>query len=70
MTTTQGGETGGQPSRNLRPWIVIGLIVAVIIAVLGVAAVWIFFFGSEAPPAPTLDDALGVFGSAAPSPSQ
>ena len=33
---------------------------ALIIIVAGLAAFWLFFFGSEAPPAPTIEDSLKV----------
>ena len=41
--------------------------VVAIVVIVGLAAAWLFFLGSEAPPAPTLDDALQVLQSAAPS---
>ncbi len=54
-----------------RRWVITGVVIAILviaIAVIGTSiAVWLFFFGSEAPPAPALDDALRVLQSAAPA---
>ena len=49
-----------------RRLVVIAVIVIAVIVVAGLVAGWLFFFGSEAPPAPTLDDALQIL---LPSPS-
>jgi len=37
------------------------------VIIVGVAVVWLFFFSSDAPPAPSLGDALQVLESAVPS---
>lgn len=60
------------PDRRTRPAVrrrvIIGGVVAVaVIAVAGIAFGWWFFFGTEAPPSPTLDDALRVLQSPAPA---
>ena len=58
----------GRPAVSRRRWLVIGIIAAAIIAVLvGVFLVWFLFFSSEAPPAPSLQDALSGLGSPAPA---
>lgn len=46
-------------SRNRR-LIIIAVVGIVVIAILGLVAAWLFFFGSEAPQAPTLDNAIKV----------
>ena len=52
-----------QPAERGRDRRLIMLAIAVLLvlaAALAVLAVWLFFFASEAPAAPTLDDALKV----------
>ncbi len=58
-----------QAAARRRRWIIIGIVALVMaLAFVGaVIAVWLFFFGSEAPAAPTLNDALQVLQSAAPA---
>ena len=61
-------ETEQRDGGNRRRWLIVAVAVIVILAVvLGVIAVWLFFFGSEAPPAPTLNDALQVLATPAPA---
>ena len=61
-------ETKERDGGNRRRWMIIAIAAIVILAiVLGVIAVWLFFFASEAPPAPTLNDALQVLGTPAPA---
>ena len=54
-----------------RRWIIIGIVIALVVIALAVIgttiAVWLFFFGSEAPAAPTLNDALQVLQTTAPA---
>jgi flagellar basal body-associated protein FliL len=64
MTSTSssqpsGGRLGSR-LRDRRVLALIGLIVLALLAMAAVAAIWVFFFGSPAPAAPTLDDALQV----------
>jgi hypothetical protein len=67
MTTTQDGRPGTPRRRDLRFWLVLGLVAAIIVVIVGIAAVWFVFFSSQAPPAPTLQDALSVLGTPAPA---
>ena len=46
---------------------VIAMAVIAIAIIASIFAVWLFFFGSEAPAAPTLDDALQVLQTTAPA---
>lgn len=45
---------------NRRVIAIAAAIVLIALIVLGVLAIYLFFFGSDAPDAPTLDDALQV----------
>jgi len=64
--------TSAQPSqpadRRRRRLIVIAIVVLVVAAVViaGLVAGWFLFFGSEAPPAPTIDEAIKVLLPSAP----
>ena len=49
-----------QPTSSWRRIIIALLLVAVVIVVAGLVAGYLFFFGSDAPATPTLDDALQV----------
>ncbi|HZW00104.1 MAG TPA: hypothetical protein VFF55_00965 [Candidatus Deferrimicrobium sp.] len=64
MTSTSSSQpSAGRPGgrlRDRRVLALIGLAVLALLAMAGVAAIWIFFFGTPAPAAPTLDDALQV----------
>jgi hypothetical protein len=61
-------DTQASEDARRRRWlIIIAVAVVAIVVIVGLAAAWLFFLGSEAPPAPTLDDALQVLQSAAPS---
>ena len=64
-------ESAEAEAARRRRWIITGVAIAILVialAVIGTSiAVWLFFFGSEAPPAPALNDALQVLQSAAPS---
>lgn len=58
-------------SARRRRWVMTGLVIGLLVialAVIGTAiAVWLFFFGAEAPAAPTLDDALQVLRTTVPT---
>jgi len=59
MAPTPPTQPAGR-SRD-RPLIALVLVVLLVVAVVVVlVAGWVFFFGSDAPPAPALDDALQV----------
>jgi hypothetical protein len=64
MTSTSSSQpSGARPGgrwRDRRVLALIGLVVLALLATAAVAAVWILFFGTPAPAAPTLDDALQV----------
>jgi len=64
MTSTSSSRPGGgRPGGRLadrRVLALIGLAVLALLAMAAVAAIWIFFFGTPAPAAPTLNDALRV----------
>ena len=49
-----------QPASNRRRRIIVVILVVTALVILGLVAGYIFFFGSDAPDAPTLDDALQV----------
>ena len=49
-----------QPASMRRRIIFIAIVVAAALVILGLVAGYVFFFGSAAPDAPTLDDALQV----------
>ena len=66
MATMEDGGTGARRPRGVRFWIALALLVGVVAAAIGVVAVWFVFFSSEAPPAPTLQDALSGLGSPLP----
>lgn len=53
-------QTQGSPSGRRRRLIIIGLVIGVIAIAAGLLAFYLFFFGSEAPPAPAIDDAIRV----------
>jgi flagellar basal body-associated protein FliL len=55
MTTTST-----QPGSHRRRNIVIGLVAVIAAVVLGLVAVYLLFFASDAPDTPTLDNALKV----------
>ena len=60
MTTTP--ETHDADRRRRRRWIILAVVVVAvtILAIVGLVAAWMFFFGSEAPEAPTIDNAIKV----------
>jgi len=58
MSTTPS-EPAEAPS-NRRLIVIAGLIALVALVVLGLVAAYLFFFGSDAPPAPTIEDAVRV----------
>jgi hypothetical protein len=64
MTSTSSSQpSGGRPGSRLhdrRILALIGLAVLALLAMAAVATIWIVFFGTPAPAAPTLDDALQV----------
>ncbi len=64
MTSSPSSQpTEGRPGSRLRDrrlLALIGLAVVVVLVLAAAAAVWIVFFSSPAPAAPTLDDALQV----------
>lgn len=62
-------STTPQPARSGRRMAVfLAVIVVAAVIVIGLVAAYLFFFGSEAPEAPTLDNALQVLlPSASPS---
>ena len=68
---TAAPDTQEAEAARRRRWIIISVAIAIgiiAVAVIGTTvAVWLFFFGSEAPAAPTLNDALQVLQSAAPT---
>ena len=73
MTSRPSSQpTEGRPGSRLRDrrlLALIGLAVVVVLVLAAAAAVWIVFFSSPAPAAPTLDDALRVLlPSASPGP--
>jgi hypothetical protein len=50
-----------QPGSDRRRIIIAAVVIAAVaLIVILLVAAWLFFFGSEAPDAPTLDDALKV----------
>jgi flagellar basal body-associated protein FliL len=55
-------EMQDQERVRRRRWIIVGLVavVLVIVFIAAIAAAWLFFFGSEAPDAPTIDEAIKV----------
>ena len=58
MTAT---PTQPEPARGRRRrLIIIGVLVVLAVAIAGLVAAYVFFFGSEAPPAPAIDDAIKV----------
>lgn len=67
MGATPGTRGRNDDRRRRRRWLIIAVVLAIVVFALAVAVVWILFFGPEAPPAPTLDDALQVLQSATPS---
>lgn len=54
--------TQPEPPAPNRRRIIVAVVVIAVIALIALALVagWLFFFGSDAPAAPTLDDALKV----------
>lgn len=44
--------------RRRRRFLILVVVAVVVATVAGLALAWYLFFGSEAPPAPTLDDAV------------
>ena len=53
-------QTQGSPTGRRRRLIVIGLVAVLVVAAAGLLAFYLFFFGSEAQPAPAIDDAIKV----------
>jgi hypothetical protein len=51
-------ETPDSHKRQLRRWIVIGVVIAVAVIVIAAAGTWYYIFGGDAPDAPTIDNAL------------
>lgn len=61
MAGTQGSDRDDGPTRNLRRWIIVGVVIAVGAIILAALGVWyVFFYDLDVPPAPALDDALKV----------
>lgn len=61
MAGTQGSDGDDVHTRNLRRWIIIGVVIAVGAIILAALGVWyVFFYDLDVPPAPALDDALKV----------
>jgi len=58
MTATPEHQ-GSDPGRR-RLIVIMAIVGMALIVILGLAAGWLFFFGSEAPEAPTLEDAIKV----------
>ena len=67
MTTTPDTEAGDQGSGNLRRWIIIGMVIAVGVIILVAVGTWFYLFAGDAPPAPTIDDALRLLQTTAPT---
>jgi flagellar basal body-associated protein FliL len=45
---------------NRRLLIILAVVAVIALVVIGLVAAYLFFFGSEAPPAPTIDEAVKV----------
>jgi hypothetical protein len=64
MTSTSSSPpSGGRPGSRLhdrRLLALIGLAVLALLALAAAVTIWVVFFGTPAPAAPTLDDALQV----------
>ena len=66
MTPTPQTPADGQAPRRVgllgsrRRLLMAAAILAAVLAVVGLVAIYLFFFGSEAPPAPSIDDAIKV----------
>jgi flagellar basal body-associated protein FliL len=60
MGMTATPDTKGPSAGRRRRYLAIAVVVAVLLAIVGLVAVWLFFFGSEAPEAPTIDNAIRV----------
>ncbi len=56
-TPTQQPSVTGRRRRRL---FIVAVVLVLLLAIAGLVATWLFFFGSEAPPAPSLDDALKI----------
>jgi len=58
MTATP--ETRGSDPGRRRRYIALAVVVVGLLVVAGLIVAWLYFFGSEAPAAPTLDNAIKV----------
>lgn len=68
MTQTPTRPAGSGPRPKRRWMVIIVIVLAIALVVAGLVAGYLFFFGSPAPDAPSLDDALKVLRpSASPS---
>jgi hypothetical protein len=58
---TETPQTPGTETVRRR-WLILAVVALgiALIAIVGLVVVWLFFFGSEAPAAPTIDDAIKV----------
>jgi hypothetical protein len=60
MSTVQPAPTDEARRRRTRRIAAAVILVLAVAAIIGGVAVWVFFFGTPAPAAPSLDDALQV----------
>ncbi len=60
MNATPHTADPGPRRPRRRGYLALAIVVLLLLAVAGLVAAWLFFFAGEAPPAPTLDDALKV----------
>ena len=67
MSAASGSQDADAARRRRRMMAVVAMAVIAIAIIASIIAVWLFFFGSEAPAAPTLDDALQVLQTTAPA---
>jgi len=49
-----------EPGSNRRLLVIIVVLVMIALVIGGLVAAYLFLFGSEAPPAPTIDDAIKI----------
>ena len=56
MTTASPQPAAPRSRRRLAIVLAVGILLTVVVA--GLVLAWFIFFGSEAPPAPSLDDAV------------
>jgi flagellar basal body-associated protein FliL len=60
MLMTDTPTTQAPPPRRSRRPVIVAVVVILALAIAGVVAAYVFLFGSEAPPAPSIDDAIRV----------